>query len=198
MHHAVGVGIRHGVGDVAQHADRLGDRELADALEPLAQRRAVDKGHHIEELPGGLPRIVQRQDMRMRERGGDVDLSHEAVGAEQGPKLFAQDLDRHLSVVLEVLGEVHGGHAASPELAIEPVAVGERSGELIHLHTLDYGAEFVSRLRRRAHRPDVRSEQQAADITDKASAGSASTRGNAEAVTRPLSECSGAPVVSSS
>ena len=40
-----------------------------------------------------------------------------------------QDLDGDLAAVLEVLGEVDGGHAALAELALEAVAVGEGRGE---------------------------------------------------------------------
>jgi hypothetical protein len=33
-----------------------------------------------------------------------------------------RDLDRDFATVLQVLGEVHGGHAAAPELALEAIA----------------------------------------------------------------------------
>ena len=39
-------------------------------------------------------------------------------------QLGVQDLDGDLAVVLQVLGEVDGGHAALAELAFEAVAVG--------------------------------------------------------------------------
>ena len=38
-------------------------------------------------------------------------------------------LTRHLALVLQVLGEVHGGHAALPELALEAVAVLQGVGQ---------------------------------------------------------------------
>ena len=41
----------------------------------------------------------------------------------------AEDLDGDLAVVLEVVGEVDGGHAARAELAFEAVAVGEGGGQ---------------------------------------------------------------------
>ena len=50
----------------------------------------------------------------------------EALGAERGGQLGAQDLHRHLAVVLEVLGEVDRRHAALAELPFDAVAVGER------------------------------------------------------------------------
>ena len=60
----------------------------------------------------------------MLEAGGDLDLGEEAVAADDGAQLGVQDLDGDLAVVLEVLGEVDGGHAALAELALEAVAVG--------------------------------------------------------------------------
>ena len=69
----------------------------------------------------------------MLQVGGGLDLGEEALGADDGGELGAQDLDGDLAVVLEVLGEVHRGHAARAELALDPVAVGE-CGELRGVH----------------------------------------------------------------
>ena len=62
----------------------------------------------------------------MLELGGDLDLAGEPLAAERGGELGAEDLHGDLAVVLEVLGEVDGGHAAGAELALDAVAVGER------------------------------------------------------------------------
>ena len=67
----------------------------------------------------------------MLQRGGGLDLLHEALGAEHGGELRLEDLDRHLAVVLEVLGQIHGGHAALAQLPLDAVAVGERGGESV-------------------------------------------------------------------
>ena len=68
----------------------------------------------------------------MLEPGGDLDLAGEPLGAERGGQLGAQDLHRHLAVVLQVLGEVHRRHAALAELALDAVAAGERGGQAFH------------------------------------------------------------------
>ena len=65
----------------------------------------------------------------MGEPGGDPDLADEPLRAEDRAQLRPEDLERHLAVVLEIVGEVDGRHAAAPELALEGVAVGEGSGE---------------------------------------------------------------------
>ena len=57
--------------------------------------------------------------------GDGLDLAQEALGADDGGQLGAEDLDGHLAVVLEVLGEIDGGHAALAQLALDAVAVGE-------------------------------------------------------------------------
>ena len=44
-------------------------------------------------------------------------------------ELRVEDLDRDLAAVLQVLGEVDGGHAALAELALEAVAVGQGGRE---------------------------------------------------------------------
>ena len=69
----------------------------------------------------------------MGERRGDPDLAGEPVGAEQRAELGPEHLDRHLAVVLEVVGQVDRGHAAAAELALEGVAAREGGGEDVEL-----------------------------------------------------------------
>jgi hypothetical protein len=57
---------------------------------------------------------------------GDLDFGQKALAAEDGRELGVQDLDRHLAAVLEILGEMDGGHAALAQLPHEAVAVGQR------------------------------------------------------------------------
>jgi len=61
----------------------------------------------------------------------DLDLLEEPLGAKHGGEFGTQDLHRDLAVVLEVLGEVDGGHAAGPELVLDGVAVGEGGFETV-------------------------------------------------------------------
>jgi hypothetical protein len=70
------------------------------------------------------------------EIGGELDLLEEPLRADDGGQLGVQHLDGDVAVVLEVLGEVHRGHAARAELALEAVAVGEGGGEAVHLEAL--------------------------------------------------------------
>ena len=72
----------------------------------------------------------------MLQPGGDADLALEPLGAERGGELGMEHLERDRAVVAEVLGEVHRGHAAAPQLALEPVSVAEggleRGAEISH------------------------------------------------------------------
>jgi hypothetical protein len=61
----------------------------------------------------------------MLETSGDLDLPEKAVGTEGGDELLAQELDGNQSAVLEVVGEVDGGHSTAAQLPLETVAVDE-------------------------------------------------------------------------
>ena len=61
----------------------------------------------------------------MGEPSGDLDLAQEALGADGGSELGAQDLERDGPIVPEVAGEIDGGHAAASELALDAVAIGQ-------------------------------------------------------------------------
>ncbi len=69
----------------------------------------------------------------MLEVGGGLDLLHEPLGAKDRREFGPQYLDRHLALVLEVLGEVDGGRPAAAEFALDGVAVGEGGFEAIEL-----------------------------------------------------------------
>ena len=65
----------------------------------------------------------------MLEVGGGLDLAQEALGADDGGQFGPEHLDGDLAVVLEVLGQVDGGHAALPELPLEAVAIRQGFGQ---------------------------------------------------------------------
>jgi len=116
---------RHLAGD----PHRIGDRQLLLPRQPVPQRFPLHVRHHVEQEAVGLAAVVQRQDVGVLEVGGGGDLGDEALGADHGGQFGAEDLDGDLAPVLEVLGEVHGGHAAGAELPLDAVAVGEGGGE---------------------------------------------------------------------
>ena len=58
--HAVAVGVVERRGHFGRDPDRVGDRELLLAGEPVAQGLALDVGHDVEEVAVGLARVEQR------------------------------------------------------------------------------------------------------------------------------------------
>jgi len=70
--------------------------------------------------------MEERQDVGVLHLGRGLDLDDEPLGAEDGGKLGLQDLDRDLAVVLQVLGQVDGGHATLAERPLDSVAAGQR------------------------------------------------------------------------
>ena len=72
----------------------------------------------------------------------DLDLGEKPVDAKHGAEFGLQDLERDLTVVLEVAGEVHRRHAAFADFANDGVAAGEGRVELphgIYGHCMGYG-----------------------------------------------------------
>ena len=126
MHQAVLVRVGQRVGHVVQQPHHVADGELGFLLQPLAERLAFLVRHDVEEKSVGFAGVIERQDVRMVKLGGHLDFAHEAVGAEGRRQVRLQHLHRHLAVVLEVLGQVHRGHAADAEFAFDAVAVGQR------------------------------------------------------------------------
>jgi hypothetical protein len=66
----------------------------------------------------------------MLQLGGDVDLVKEPLGPERAHQLRAQDLERDVAVVLAIVRQVHRGHPAAAELALDhvPFADGRHQG----------------------------------------------------------------------
>ena len=129
--HAVAVGFGERVGDVAEDAHRVADRQLALLRQLVAEGGAVHVRHDVVEQPVGRARVVQRQDMGVLQGRRHLDLAEEALLAERGGELLPQHLERDLAVVLQVVGEIHGRHAAGAELALEAVAAGEGGAEAV-------------------------------------------------------------------
>ena len=63
--------------------------------------------------------------MRVLQAGGRRDLAAEALGVDRERHVAAEQLEGDRTVVPEVEGEVDRGHAATAQLAVEPVASAE-------------------------------------------------------------------------
>ena len=129
-----------GARGLGRNAERVVHRKLSLAAEAVAERLALDERHGEPQAAGGLARVVDRQDMRVLEPGGELDLALEPLGAEGGGELGEEDLEGDRAVVPEVLGQVDDGHAAAAELTLERVAVRECIAQAIrHAHEAPRG-----------------------------------------------------------
>ena len=67
----------------------------------------------------------------MLQLGGELDLALEPLGADRGGQLRVQDLDGDLAARAARRGEEDRGHAATPQLPLDRVPVGEAGGQLV-------------------------------------------------------------------
>lgn len=61
--------------------------------------------------------------------GRDPDFVEKSLWAEGGGEFLTQHLDGHASMMTQVLREIHRGHPASADFALDTVAVGESGPE---------------------------------------------------------------------
>ena len=72
--HPVAVRVVQRVGHLGGDPHRLVDAELRLAVQLVADRLALDVGHDVVEEAVGLARVEQRQDVRVLQCGGGLDL----------------------------------------------------------------------------------------------------------------------------
>jgi hypothetical protein len=125
MDHAALVRVRQRAGHLAPDPHRGLHGQPVVRAEPLAQRVALHVRHHVEELVVGLPRIVDREDVRVLQAGGELDLAHEALRAERVRQLGMQYLDRDEPLVAHVVREVYRGCTPTTDLPLQDVPSGE-------------------------------------------------------------------------
>jgi len=139
VNHVLGMRGRQRFCDLAGEAERIFNRQLLLAGQASGEGFSLDKGHDVEQvlgspeiLPGVRPgdaRIVQRQDVGVTEVRGGLDLAEEPLRPDRRRQLGPQHLHRHFAAVLEVFGEVDGGHAPLAQLSLNAVGVGQCSGQ---------------------------------------------------------------------
>ena len=119
------VGELEGTGGFGRDPERLDEGELAVAAETVAEALPFHIGHREPEVAPDLSRVEHGQNVRMLQPGRELDLALESLRAERGRDRGQEHLERDGALVPEVAGEVHRGHAAAAELALDEVAVGQ-------------------------------------------------------------------------
>ena len=113
----VGQGPRH----VPDDGDRLGDGDGALAREPLAERASLHERHRVVRQPVGRAGREQRDDVRLLEARGELDLAREPLRGEPGGEVGVQDLHHHVALQRYVAGEEDAAHAAAAQLTRQRV-----------------------------------------------------------------------------
>jgi len=123
--HPLRVRVGEGVGDLVQDPHGVRDRELALARQPVSERLARDKRHHIEEEVVLRAGGENREDVRVLQVGGDFDFLPEPRGADLAREFGREQLDHDLAVERRLSREEETTHPAAAELALDVVGVPE-------------------------------------------------------------------------
>jgi hypothetical protein len=93
------------------------------AREQLLELGAVDVAHGDVQLAGDLAGVVDRDDVRVVDRGGEAGLAQEALAeALVLRELGGEDLQRDRPLEREVVGAEHDSHPAAADEGLQPVA----------------------------------------------------------------------------
>ena len=119
--------------NLARVLDRDGDRRRPALDDQLLQRPPVEVLHRDVVGALGLTAVVDRDDVRMRERGGVLRLTAKALHELLVARVpVVQDLDRDPAAELLVLREIDVRHPAGAELAHDLIpTVEKRSDERV-------------------------------------------------------------------
>jgi hypothetical protein len=123
---ALFVGILQRRKNVAGDPQCLAQGDVPSPQESLSQRLPLDVRHGVPELAFGLAKIEERQDVKMAELGGKLDLPEETLRPQARRQLGMDHLQCHRPVLTAIVGQVHRGHAAPAQLALHSVPVGQR------------------------------------------------------------------------
>ena len=144
MHEAACVGRIEGARHLGKDPGRI-RRVEATVLEAFLQVTPLHVAHGDEEDVLGRPSLIDRDDVRMIDRRGQLRLAQEAVTerlvlGEAG----SEQLERNPPLEPQILGQVDDAHAAQAEQRHDPIAgeLGADPGVVAHLHAriLTFGA----------------------------------------------------------
>ncbi|MEO8333641.1 MAG: hypothetical protein ABI664_01625 [bacterium] len=88
-----------------------------------------------------MPRVEQGQNVRMLQSRRDVDLLLNARCADRRRQILAQHLDRDISRMPEVVGEIDGGHSARADRSLDAVTSREGASDAFRAFVAGHPAE---------------------------------------------------------
>jgi hypothetical protein len=117
-------------------AHGIGNRQFPLAHQPVAQRLAGDKRHHVEKEVALRTGAEHREDVRMLQLYGDFDFLPEPRCTDLTGELWRQELDHHLAAERHLGGQEEATHAAAAQLLLYVVGVSEgtlQAGQKVHV-----------------------------------------------------------------
>jgi hypothetical protein len=141
VQHSTRVRVDERVGHLSCDAERLVHAELPPLAEPIAERasfgvrRDIVK-HGIAAIRHrGFPGVEQGQDVGVRQPRRYAHLPQKATGPDRRAEFRLQHLQRDLTIVPKVVGEVDDRHPADAEFALDAEAIGEHGARRQVGHT---------------------------------------------------------------
>ena len=105
-------------------ADR--DRPLGTGrvlAQELPEISPFDVAHGDEQLPRHLARVIDRNDVRVIDRGSEARLGQEALAkTDLSGELRREDLERDRAIQRQVVRPIHNPHAATTKQRLDPIA----------------------------------------------------------------------------
>ena len=110
---------------VAQDAHGLGDGQLTFPHELGAERFALDVRHCVIQQVARGTCGEQRHDVRVLERGRELDFAAEPLGVDARGEIGGQHLDHYSAAERRLDRQKNAAHATPAQLALDPVGVTE-------------------------------------------------------------------------
>ena len=144
MYEVARMGRVQGARHLRDDADRIRRIQTA-ALQALLEVTPLDIAHGDEENVLGRPGLVDRDDVRMVDRRGQLRLAQEPVTERLVPgEAHSQQLESDPPLQPQILGQIDDAHATPAQQRLDPVAgkLGADPRVIAHLHVriLAFGA----------------------------------------------------------
>jgi hypothetical protein len=128
MHHAARVSRGEPRGDLCAVVDRLAWRQRT-VSEQVAQRAAIEQFHHRVGDGAVLAEIVDRDDVRVGQRGDGTRFGFEPSACDRIVRQrVGDDLDRDVALQSRIAGAVHLAHSAGTEQVEDFVRANSTAG----------------------------------------------------------------------
>ena len=135
-------------GDLAADVDRPVRAQAPVGAQDRGQVLALDELHREVEHPVDLAGVVDGDDVRVLERGGDPRLAREALAEALGlGEVGRDDLDGGAALEVQVLRAVDHAHAAAADPLLDPVSRDDRAEARVVARVRHHAPQYGRRRR---------------------------------------------------